>query len=50
MSGYSELGGDHHEILGQGRRFLQKPYSLQNLTRAIREALETNPSPALTSQ
>jgi PAS domain S-box-containing protein len=50
MSGYSELGGDHHEILGQGRRFLQKPYSLQNLTRAIREALETNPAPALTSR
>jgi len=50
MSGYSEFAADHHEILRQGRILLQKPYTLQKLARAIREALETNPVPTLASR
>jgi nitrogen-specific signal transduction histidine kinase/ActR/RegA family two-component response regulator len=47
MSGYSDFAAGHDEILKEGRRFLQKPYKLQDLARAVREALDSNLVPAL---
>ena len=47
MSGYSDFAAGHDEILKEGRRFLKKPYKLNDLARAVREALDTNLVPAL---
>ena len=42
MSGYSEFGGGHQEILRQGRALLQKPFELRSLARQLREVLENS--------
>jgi CheY-like chemotaxis protein len=47
LSGYTDFATGHDEILREGRRLLQKPYTLPNLARAVREALDTNLVPAL---
>jgi two-component system, cell cycle sensor histidine kinase and response regulator CckA len=41
MSGYSEFGGGHQEILRQGRTLLQKPFEIRSLVRQVREILES---------
>jgi PAS domain S-box-containing protein len=50
MSGYPEFAAGREELLRQGRRLLQKPYTLRNLAHAVRETLETNSVPELSSQ
>jgi PAS domain S-box-containing protein len=40
MSGYSEFGGGHQQILRQGQVLLQKPFDLQNLAQKVREVLK----------
>jgi two-component system, cell cycle sensor histidine kinase and response regulator CckA len=47
MSGYTDFAAGHDAILKEGRRFLQKPYKLHDLARAVREALDSNLVPAL---
>ena len=40
-SGYTESVIAHHGILEKGIRFIAKPYSIQTLSKKIREVLET---------
>ena len=39
MSGYSEDVIAHRGVLDEGVRFIQKPFSVQNLAAKVREAL-----------
>ncbi|MGA3295424.1 MAG: PAS domain S-box protein [Candidatus Acidiferrales bacterium] len=45
MSGYSEFAAKHDDLLKQGWRLLQKPLTLNDLVRAVRESLEADPVP-----
>ncbi|MGA8767551.1 MAG: PAS domain S-box protein [Candidatus Acidiferrales bacterium] len=50
MSGYSEFAARHDELLKHGRRFLQKPHSVVDLARTIRETLNAKPATALAAR
>jgi len=41
MSGYTDDGVVRGGLLGQGRAFLQKPFTPQSLARKVRELLDT---------
>ena len=42
MSGYPEFAAKQEELLKHGRRFLQKPHTIADLARAVRDALEAS--------
>jgi PAS domain S-box-containing protein len=50
MSGYPELAAKNEELTKAGRRFLQKPHTLTDLTRAVRETLEASATPELVAR
>jgi CheY-like chemotaxis protein len=41
ISGYTDEVVRQHGIVGPGRSFLQKPFTVENLARKVREALDT---------
>ncbi len=46
MSGYTEDSAARHDILSQGSAFLQKPFSVADLSNAVRQALGVRAFPA----
>jgi len=44
MSGYTEDNASRREILEKGRPFLQKPFSVGELAKAVHEALQRSPT------
>jgi two-component system, cell cycle sensor histidine kinase and response regulator CckA len=41
MSGYTANAIAHHGVLGKGVYFIQKPFSLEDVSRKVREALDS---------
>lgn len=50
MSGYADFGAGPDGFLKPGERLLQKPYTLTELARTVREVLEGSLTPALASR
>jgi|SRR5579859_5842525 len=50
LSGYTEDAVITHGALGPGTAFLQKPFTLQNLAKKVREVLRSNPAPKATAK
>jgi DNA-binding response OmpR family regulator len=42
MSGYTEDNATRRDILSRGSSFLQKPFSVAELTAAVKQALESS--------
>jgi CheY-like chemotaxis protein len=42
MSGYTDNAILHHGVLEKGTNFIQKPFTLENLARKVREVLDKN--------
>ena len=40
MSGYTDNAIVHHGVLGEGRKFIQKPFTVDGLARKVRELLD----------
>ena len=40
MSGYTDQAIVHHGVLEQGIAYLEKPFSIDSLTRAVRNTLD----------
>jgi len=47
MSGYPDFAAKNEELLKDGRRFLQKPYTIADLASAVRKTLDAEPMPEL---
>jgi hypothetical protein len=50
LSGYTEDAVVTQGVLGPGTAFLQKPFTLQNLAKKVREVLVSNTTPAGTAK
>jgi len=46
LSGYTEDAVVTHGAIGPSIAFLQKPFTLQNLAKKVREVLRSKPAPA----
>lgn len=40
MSGYTDHAIVHHEVLGEGMNYVQKPFTMDGLVRKVREVLD----------
>jgi PAS domain S-box-containing protein len=47
MSGYTDNAIVHHGVLGEGMKFIQKPFTVDGLARKVREVLDKDSNPDL---
>jgi len=46
MSGYTDDAIVHHGVLEEGVNYIQKPFTIDGLTRKVREVLDKDSKPA----